>query len=292
MALIKGKQIALGADGVKAANVDTSEVATFATGGTFVGDVHVPFPDGGTEAANKNYVDASTTVPTTQNKNMSANTTTADGQLATNTTVATTPAGDGYVEIMLNGVKVTLGDGVKTQETYFSADGGTTARAIANIAAGDGLYWNGSVAGYQLATTDKIDFCYNVNGGAGGAEVIFGRGLNKTANTVTARTTVQTLTDGATVNTDASTGDLFRLTLGGNRTLANPTGMYDGQKVMWEFIQDGTGTRTITLGSKFAFGTDITEVTLSTAAGKRDFMGAIYNLAADKWYVIAFTKGY
>ncbi|HSW99666.1 MAG TPA: hypothetical protein VLH38_01375 [Patescibacteria group bacterium] len=100
------------------------------------------------------------------------------------------------------------------------------------------------------------------------------------------------LTDAATIATDASLGTHFRVTLGGNRTLANPTNPSDGQKVMWEFIQDATGTRVITLGSAFAIGTDISSVTLTTIGGKRDFMGAIYNSISSKWYVIAFIKGY
>ena len=100
------------------------------------------------------------------------------------------------------------------------------------------------------------------------------------------------LSDGANIATDASLGNHFRVTLGGNRTLDNPTNATDGQRAVWEFIQDGTGSRTITLGSEFAFGTDITGVTLTTTASKRDFMGAIYNSTATKWHIIAFTKGY
>jgi len=100
------------------------------------------------------------------------------------------------------------------------------------------------------------------------------------------------LTDGATIATDASTGNYFRVTLAGNRTLSNPTGMVDGQRVLWEIAQDGTGSRTLTLGTKFAFGSDITTAVLSTAAGKKDLLGAIYNQTADKWYVVAFVKGY
>jgi len=101
-----------------------------------------------------------------------------------------------------------------------------------------------------------------------------------------------TLTDAATIATDASAGTHFRVTLGGNRTLGNPTNPTDGQKVMWEFVQDATGSRTITLGSAFAVGTDISSVTLTTISGKRDFMGAVYNGVTSKWYVIAFIKGY
>lgn len=102
----------------------------------------------------------------------------------------------------------------------------------------------------------------------------------------------QTLTDAATIATDASLGNHFRVTLGGNRTLGNPTNSVDGQKVTWELIQDGTGSRTITLGSNFALGTTISAITLTTTASKRDFLGAIYNAAAGKWFIVAFSKGY
>lgn len=100
------------------------------------------------------------------------------------------------------------------------------------------------------------------------------------------------LTDAATIATNASLGNYFRVTLGGNRTLGNPTNPTDGQKIIWELIQDGTGSRTITLDTTFALGTDISAVTLTTTASKRDFLGAVYNSTATKWYVIAFSRGY
>jgi len=100
------------------------------------------------------------------------------------------------------------------------------------------------------------------------------------------------LTDTATIATDASLGDYFRVTLGGNRTLGEPSNPSDGQRVLWEFIQDGSGSRTITLNAIFALGTDISSVTLTTTPSKRDFMYAVYNSTADKWYVVGFVKGY
>lgn len=107
---------------------------------------------------------------------------------------------------------------------------------------------------------------------------------------------VQVLTDGATINTDVSLGDHFRVTLGGNRTLGIPTNAKDGQRVIWEFIQDGTGSRTITLttGSTgaFLYGTDIPSIALTTTASKRDLMGAIYNSSLARWLVTAFVKGF
>lgn len=103
---------------------------------------------------------------------------------------------------------------------------------------------------------------------------------------------VATLTDAATIATDASLGNHFRVTLGGNRTLGNPTNPEDGQRCIWELIQDGTGSRTLTLGSKFLLGTDITAVTLTTTASKRDLLGAVYNQSLDKWLVCMFIKGF
>jgi hypothetical protein len=107
-----------------------------------------------------------------------------------------------------------------------------------------------------------------------------------------AQTLPVTLTDAATINTNAALGNHYRVTLGGNRTLANPTNPTNGQKGLWELIQDGTGNRTLTYGSAFAFGVDVPSAVLTTTASKRDFMGAIYNSTTAKWYVLAFTKGY
>lgn len=101
-----------------------------------------------------------------------------------------------------------------------------------------------------------------------------------------------TLSDTATIATDASSGSHFRVTLAGNRTLGNPTGARDGQKILWEIIQDGTGSRTLAYDTKFVIPTDFgSTITLSTTAAKRDWLGAVYNLSADKFYIITFTAG-
>jgi hypothetical protein len=100
--------------------------------------------------------------PSNLNKNMAASVTTADGQSACATAIAATPAGGSYVRVSVNGLNQTLGDGDKLHDCYFSGDSGTTARAMTAIVATDLLYGVGSVAGFQLAVTDKIDFSYNV----------------------------------------------------------------------------------------------------------------------------------
>jgi len=103
------------------------------------------------------------------------------------------------------------------------------------------------------------------------------------------------LTDQATITTDASLGTAFTVTLSGNRTLGAPSNPTTGQRCIWRLLQDGTGTRTITLASGaggFRYGTDITGITLSTAANKADYIAAYYNSTADRWDVIGFIKGF
>ncbi len=96
--------------------------------------------------------------PALTNKNMTASVTASDGDAACATAIAAAPALGGYVGVRVNGVHVQVSNGNKTLDCYFSGDGGTTARATGAIAAGDLLYWVGSVAGYQLDASDKIDF--------------------------------------------------------------------------------------------------------------------------------------
>lgn len=64
---------------------------------------------------------------------------------------------------------------------------------------------------------------------------------------------VVTLTDGATITPDFSQGNNFSVVLGGNRTLANPTGITTGQTGVIYIVQDGTGSRTLGIGSHFHF---------------------------------------
>lgn len=102
------------------------------------------------------------------------------------------------------------------------------------------------------------------------------------------------LTDGATINWDASVSDHFRVTLGGNRTLANPTwgdSAKNGKRFLFEIIQDGTGSRTLTWGNKFIFNTTFPSPTLTTTVSKRDFVEFVYNSTTDLFYCTNIVKG-
>lgn len=85
--------------------------------------------------------------------------------------------------------------------------------------------------------------------------------------TAAQRGSVVALTDGATITPDFSAGNNFSVTLGGNRTLANPTNLTAGQAGTIVVTQDGTGSRTLAYGSnwKFPGGTAPTLTTTASA---------------------------
>ena len=60
-----------------------------------------------------------------------------------------------------------------------------------------------------------------------------------------------TLSDAATIAVDMATGINFNVTLGGNRTLGNPTNAKAGQSGRIRVVQDGTGSRTLAFGSNW-----------------------------------------
>ena len=156
---------------------------------------------------------------------------------------------------------------------------GTTALASINI---DG----GSITGItDLAVAD---------GGTGGSDASTARtnlglvigtdvqafdaqnALTDTAQTFTAaqRATITTLTDGATITPDFAASNNYVVTLGGNRTLANPTNLTAGQSGSIFVVQDGTGSRTLSFGSywDFAAGTAPTLTTTASAVDRIDYV--------------------
>lgn len=107
------------------------------------------------------------------------------------------------------------------------------------------------------------------------------------AQTFTAaqRGTISTLTDGATITPDFATANNFTVTLGGNRTIANPTNLTAGQSGSIFLVQDGTGSRTAAWGSywDFAAGTAPTLTTDANAIDRVDYVvrttGSIHAVA-------------
>jgi hypothetical protein len=80
---------------------------------------------------------------------------------------------------------------------------------------------------------------------------------------------ITALTDGATITADFADSNNFSVTLGGNRTLANPSNVVAGQSGCIWITQDGTGSRTLAYGADWEF-TGGTAPTLTTTAGAVD----------------------
>jgi hypothetical protein len=127
------------------------------------------------------------------------------------------------------------------------ADGGTGASTLTGIIKGSGT---------SALTTATIGVDY--------------AGID-TAQTFTKgqRGEITTLTDGSTVTPDMADSNNFTLTLGGNRTLANPSNLTAGQSGSIFIVQDGTGSRTLAYGNQYDF-IGGTAPTLSTAASSVD----------------------
>jgi hypothetical protein len=89
--------------------------------------------------------------------------------------------------------------------------------------------------------------------------------------TAAQRGSISALTDGATITPDFALANNFSVTLGGNRTLANPTNLTAGQHGVIVITQDGTGSRTLAYGSNFKFPAG-TAPTLTTTANAVDVL--------------------
>ena len=91
-----------------------------------------------------------------------------------------------------------------------------------------------------------------------------------------------TLTDASTITWDVIASPVAKVTLGGNRTIAAPSGTSPaaGQFIALTVIQDGTGSRTLTWNATYEFKDD-TAPTLTTTASKGDLFIFKYN--GSKW---------
>jgi hypothetical protein len=89
--------------------------------------------------------------------------------------------------------------------------------------------------------------------------------------TAAQRGAVTALTDGATITPDFAVANNFSVTLGGNRTLANPTNLVVGQSGIIKITQDATGSRTLAFGSYWDWAAGAAP-TLTTTANAVDIL--------------------
>lgn len=146
---------------------------------------------------------------------------------------------------------------------------------------------DGAIAGGGSGTVTSVDVDIEARLGQ-----VSGVPITTTGTIALDYPAVATLTNAATITVDASLASTFKITLTGNRTLGNPSNAVDGQKLSFLIRQDGVGNRTLTLDTKYRFGTVVPSLTLSTAAGAVDWLGVIYDSTADKFDVVAFDPGH
>ena len=95
-----------------------------------------------------------------------------------------------------------------------------------------------------------------------------------------------------TINTDASIGSIFDLTLSASGLLANPTNSTDGQSLRWRISYANSGIP-LTLGNNFRIPSSASSpLPFSSSSGTMDILGATYDANRNKWDIIAFVPGY
>ena len=227
---------------------------------------------GGTEIADIDAVED--TMPASDFQDGSPTYATAVGGTATAITLTFTPTLTALTDGMVIGWK--WGSDT-TGATTVNADGlgakSLVTRNGAAIAAGDGQQNDQATARYN-SSQNRLELMSPDGAAYKAANNTFtkAQGVSRVA-----------LTDAATIAVDASLSNVFTVTLGGNRTLGQPTNPTDGQSITIFITQDGTGSRTLAYHADwlFAGGTD---PTLTTTAAAVDVLSAVYNGATTKWY--------
>lgn len=167
------------------------------------------------------------------------------------------------------------------------ANGGTGATSNATT----GFALKG--ANSDITSITGLTTALTVAQGGTGSTTLAGANIAvlNSAQTFTAaqRGTITVLTDGATITPDFAVTNNYSVTLGGNRTLANPTNITAGQSGSIFVSQDGTGSRTLAYGTYWDFAGG-TAPTLSTAASSVDRIDYVVRTATSIHAV--FTANY
>ena len=151
-------------------------------------------------------------------------------------------------------------NGTLLPDTVGGADIGSTSKEFGDVfIADDKAIKFGNDQDASIEYDEDVDDQLKI----GGKPVAF-------TNAAVGKTDTDTSNSGS-VTLDFDANQNFVITLTGNVTLANPTTEKVGQSGFIAFIQDGTGSRTLTLGTDYesAGGSGIT---LSTAASATDIV--------------------
>lgn len=206
---------------------------------------------------------------------------------ATNGTINSLAANATYT-LPVNSAVTFYGKNATAWYTIPALQGGnvTTSDSSAALTIGAATVTNAMLAGGIDLTSKVTGLLPSDKGGAGtltgvlkataGTTSAATAGTDYVASgTVTSFTAQQnfgtvTLTDAANITWNLNTQQVAKVTLGGNRTLANPTNMVDGGTYILRAYQDSTGNRTLVYGTSYKWPSGVP--TLSTAANATDVL--------------------
>lgn len=167
------------------------------------------------------------------------------------------PAGGSsfYQTVELNTVDQTQRDQLNFSSQFSAADSSSPSRTtISIVSLAQSVITNlvTDLAAKALAVTQIIAGTGLSGGGTLAADRTLSLNLGN-ANTWTASQNVASvaLSDGATISTNAALGNVFTVTIAGDRTLANPTNLVNGGTYVWVVTQDGSGSHSLAFGSDF-----------------------------------------
>lgn len=95
-------------------------------------------------------------------KGLTANTVTTNGGTASNSKITMTPVVGSYVSVFVNGQEIEVGNGTTNSSCYFGTHSSIPKGFSASnaITAGDNLYWNPSISGFNLESGWRISLHY------------------------------------------------------------------------------------------------------------------------------------
>jgi hypothetical protein len=132
----------------------------------------------------------------------------------------------------------------------------------------------GGAMTFRRGSTNESDDVIEVQNQAG-AQKFSVTGEGETKINGQAYSLEKTLVDAANISVDATLGNVFKVTLNGNRELDNPTNLKAGATYIIRIIQDGTtGGRTLTYGTAYKFLGGETP-TLTTAINSVDILTGV-----------------
>jgi hypothetical protein len=188
-------------------------------------------------------------------------------------------------------IEVSIQNGFELQELHNVAVSGVTSGQFLQYNNGSGLWVPSSSGNFSTLLVNGTGVSVNGHSHVSNDITDFNSAVSGLLPSKYP-TVVQLGSVSVTINTNASLGDIFDLTLAASGTLANPSGSVDGQTLRWR-ISYNANSLVLNFGNQFKIPSSATSpLPLSSTSGNMDILGATYDSSRSKWDIIAFVPGY